>query len=238
MPREATEMIVESVIVEAPDAKTIRLGWPAGYDMNFKTGQFITCYWPDDPGHKRAYSLSSCALDRGFYEFTVGRNGKMGTQLVDWIKPGHRLMVLPPAGKLLPVHGPDKHMICIAGGTGVAPFRGFVREATWRKLETRIIILYSVHTPEDIIFKNEFRQLEQENPNFKFHVTCTRVPPEDSWAGRCGRMTPEWVKEHISDLPNTFFYACGPHALVKFAEEVILRDLGIPKERIKTEEWG
>ena len=51
-------------------------------------------------------------------------------------------------------------------------------------------------------------------------------------------MTPEWVKEHISDLPKTFFYACGPHALVKFAEEVILRDLGTPKERIKTEEWG
>jgi ferredoxin-NADP reductase len=161
----------------------------------------------------------------------------MGTRLVDWIKPGHRLMVLPPAGKFLPVLEPDKPLICIAGGTGVTPFRGFVREATWRKLETKIIILYSVHTPGDIIFKNEFQQLEQKNPNFKFHVTCTRVPPEDSWAGRRGRVTPEWIKEHISDLPNTIFYTCGPNALVKFAEEVILRNLGVPKERIKTEKW-
>ena len=104
MAREATEMIVGAVAVEASDTKTIRLDWPAGYDVNLKTGQFITCYWPDEPGYKRAYSLSSCALDRGFYEFTVRRDGKMGTRLVDWIKPDQRLMVLPPAGKFLPVY--------------------------------------------------------------------------------------------------------------------------------------
>jgi ferredoxin-NADP reductase len=234
----ATEMTVESVTLEVTDAQTVRLKWPAGYAVDFKTGQFITCYWPDEPSYKRAYSLSSCALDRGFYEFTVRRDGKMGTRLVDWIKPGHRLMVLPPAGKFLPVYGPDKHLLCLAGGTGVAPFRGFVREATWRKLETKITILYSVRTPKDIIFHNEFRQLERENPHFKFHVACTRVLPEDAWTGRRGRIAAEWVKEHIGDLPNTIFYACGPNSLVEFAEDVVLRELGRPREQIKTEKWG
>jgi len=38
-----------------PDTKTIRLTWPAGYDIDFKTGQFITLYWPDTPAYKRAY---------------------------------------------------------------------------------------------------------------------------------------------------------------------------------------
>jgi ferredoxin-NADP reductase len=238
MAKEATEMTVESVTIEVPDAKTVRLKWPAGYDVNFKTGQFITCYWPDEPGHKRAYSLSSCALDRGFYEFTVRRDGKMGTRLVDWIKPGHRLMVLPPAGKFLPVLEPDKHLICIAGGTGVAPFRGFVREATRRKLGTKITILYSVRTSNDVIFKTEFQQLEQENPNFKFNLTCTRAHPGHDWTGRVGRITPEWVKEHAGDVSNAVFYACGPNALVEFAEELVLRSLGLPKEQIKTEKWG
>jgi len=238
MAKEATEMTVETVTIEVPDAKTIRLKWPHGYDVDFKTGQFITCYWPDEPSYKRAYSLSSCALDRGFYEFTVRRDGKMGTRLVDWIKPGHRLMVLPPVGKFLPVHGPNKHMVCIAGGTGVAPFRGFVREATWRKSGTKIVILYSVRTPDDIIFKNEFRQLEDENPHFKFHVTCTRIQPGHRWTGRVGRITPEWVKEHTHNLPDTIFYACGPDALVEFAEELVLRRLGLPKGQMRTEKWG
>ncbi len=238
MAKEAIEMTVEAVTAELPDVKTLQLKWPDGYNPDFKTGQFITLYWPDTPSYKRAYSLSSCALDRGFYDVTVKRDGKMGTRIVDWAKVGDKFFVIPPVGKFLPVYEPNRHLICVAGGSGVTPFRGFTREATRRKLETKITILYSVRTPNDIIFNNEFRQLEQENPNFKFHVTCTRLKPEHSWNGRAGRITPDWVKVHISDLSNTFFYACGPNPLVEFAEEVVLRGLGVPKEQMKTEKWG
>jgi ferredoxin-NADP reductase len=230
-------MIVGAVSIEASDTKTIRLIWPAGYDPDFKTGQFVTCYWQDEPGYKRAYSLSSCALDRGFYEFTVRRDGKMGTRLVDWIKPDQRLMVLPPAGKFLPMYEPDRHLVCIAGGSGVTPFRGFVREATRRSLETKMTVLYSVRTAKDIIFNNEFRQLEKENSNFKFEVTCTRLPESDPWPGRRGRIDAAWVKSHVRDAARTVFYACGPNALVEFAESVVF-ELGVPKSQMKTEKWG
>jgi len=238
MAREAIEMAVGAVTIEVADAKTIRLVWPPGYDTQFKTGQFVTCFWPDEPDYKRAYSLSSCALDRGFYEFTVRRDGKMGTRLVDWIKQGHRLMVLPPVGKFLPVYEPDKHLVCIAGGSGVTPFRAFVREATRRQLKTRITILYSVRTSGDIIFNREFSELAAQNLNVKFLVTCTRLQPDDPWPGRRGRIDAAWVKEQVDDLPNTVFYACGPNELVEFAEHMVLRDLGVPKEQMKTEKWG
>src|SRR5918912_1240066 len=99
MAREIVEMNVESVTVEAADTKTIRLKWPNGYDPDFKTGQFITCNWPDEPAYKRAYSLSSCALDRGAFEITVKREGKMGTRIVDWTKPGDQLGVIEPTGR-------------------------------------------------------------------------------------------------------------------------------------------
>ncbi len=238
MAKEATEMAAETVTVELPDVKTLRLKWPDGYDPEFKTGQFITIYWPDTPGYKRAYSLSSCALDRGFYEITIKRDGKMGTRIVDWAKAGDKFLVLPPVGKFLPAFEPNKHLICIAGGSGVTPFRGFVREAARRKLDTKITVLYSVRTPTDIIFSNEFRRLEAEYPYFNFHVTCTRALPDDPWSGRRGRITAEWVKEHIQDLPNTVFYACGPNALVEFAEDVVHGGLGVSKQQMKTEKWG
>jgi glycine betaine catabolism B len=237
MAKEILEMPVETAMMELPDTKTIRLKWPDGHNPDFKTGQFITIYWPDTPGYKRAYSLSSCALDRGFYEVTVKRDGKMGTRIVDWAKAGDKFGVISPVGKFLPVYEPNKHLICIAGGSGVTPFRGFVREATRRKLATRITILYSVRTPTDIIFNNEFRELEKENPNFRFIVTCTRVLPEHNWIGRTGRITPEWVREISCDLPNSVYYACGPNKLVEFAE-VLVFELGVNKEQMKTEKWG
>ena len=136
MAKQIVEMEIEKVIMELPDTKSIRLKWPDGYNPDFKTGQFITLYWPDTPSYKRAYSLSSCALDRGFFETTVKRDGKMGTRIVDWAKPGDRMFVIPPTGKFLPVYEPNQHLVCLAGGSGVTPFRAFVREATKRKLET------------------------------------------------------------------------------------------------------
>src|SRR6187401_3560452 len=144
MPKEPVEMYIESVTPELLDTKTLRLKWSANHTPDFKTGQFITLYWPDSPEYKRTYSLSSCALDRGFFEVTVKRDGKMGTRIVDWAKVGDKLWVIPPVGKFLPVYEDNKHLICIAGGSGVTPFRGFVREATRRKLKTKITILYTV----------------------------------------------------------------------------------------------
>src|SRR5258705_2464144 len=144
--KPSVEMMIESVTMELPDTKSIQLSWPAGYEIDFKTGQFITLYWPDTPNYKRAYSLSSCALDRGFYEVTVKRDGKMGTRIVDWAKPGDKMFVIPPTGKFLPAYEPNKHLICLAGGSGVTTFRGFVREASRRGLKTQITLLYSVRT--------------------------------------------------------------------------------------------
>lgn len=238
MAREIAEMLIESTTLELPDTKTIRLKWPDGYNPDFKTGQFITLYWPDTPTYKRAYSLSSCVLERGYYEVTVKRDGKMGTRIVDWAKAGDKMFVIPPVGKFLPVLEPDKHLICIAGGSGVTPFRAFVREATERKLATKITVLYSVRNPSGIIFESQFRELEKQNPNFTFHVTCTRLKDEEKWDGHRGRITPEWVRSHVTDLKNTVFYACGPNELVEFAENVVVHGMGAPKEQMKTEKWG
>jgi ferredoxin-NADP reductase len=238
MAKPVVEMLVEDAQLELPDVKVLRLKWPEGYTTDFRTGQFITVYWPDSPSYKRAYSVCSCALDKGFFEVAVKRDGKMGTRIVDWAKVGDKLGVLAPAGKFLPAFEPGKRLICIAGGSGVTPFRGFVREATSRKLNTPITILYSVRVPGDIIFKNEFLQLEDANPNMDFKVTCTRLEANDPWPGRRGRIDATWIKEHIVDLSNTVFYACGPTALVEGVEKTVLHELGVPKEQVKTEKWG
>ena len=238
MAKEILEMLIETATLELPDTKTLKLKWPDGHEPDFKTGQFITLYWPDTTNYKRAYSLSSCALDRGFYEVTVKRDGKMGTRIVDWARAGDKMFVIPPVGKFLPVYEPDKKLICIAGGSGVTPFRAFVREATRRKLETKITILYSVRTTTDIIFHSEFSQLEKENPNFEFQVTCTRLGQDDPWPGRRGRIDATWVKKYVHDLPNTIFYACGPNQLVENTQKLVVEEMGVPKAQMLVEKWG
>ncbi|MEL0061775.1 MAG: FAD-binding oxidoreductase, partial [Verrucomicrobiales bacterium] len=112
MPKNVVLMEIEKVTWELEDTKTLRLKWPENYEPVYQTGQFITLYWPDCPKYKRAYSLSSSALDRGFYEVTIKRDGKMGTRMVDWAEEGQKLHVIPPVGRFLPVFEPDKHLVC------------------------------------------------------------------------------------------------------------------------------
>ena len=102
MPQLKLEMKLGKAIMELPDTKTIRLEWPEGYEIDFLTGQFITVYWPHEQKYKRAYSLSACALDRGYYEVTVKREGKMGTSIVDWAEEGDIMWFIEPVGKFLP----------------------------------------------------------------------------------------------------------------------------------------
>ena len=238
MAKIVADMEIEKVVMELPDTKTVRLQWPEGYGVDFLTGQFITVAWPDTPKYRRAYSLSSCALDRGHFEVTVKREGKMGTRIVDWAKEGDVLTIIQPLGKFLPVYEPEKHLVCIAGGSGVTPFRGYVREATRRGLDTKITVLYSVRTTGDVIFNVEFRELEKENPNFEFKVTCTRLADDDPWEGRRGRIDADWIREQVGDLPDTVFYACGPTPLVEFTEDLMREGMGVDKKQMIVEKWG
>ena len=238
MAKQIAEMLVESTVMETPETKSVRLRWPEGYDVEFKTGQFITLYWPHTPHYKRAYSLSSCALDRGYYEVTVQREGHMGSNLVDWAEVGHVLCVIPPAGRFIPVFEPTKHLLCLAGGSGVTPFRGFVREAMLRGLTTRITVIYSVQQPEDIVFRKAFEQMAAQNPNFKFLVTCTRLAEGTEWSGHCGRINKDLIQAQMSDPANTIVYACGSNPMVQTMEHLVVHELGLPKEQMKTEKWG
>ena len=64
------------------------------------------------------------------------------------------------------------------------------------------------------------------------------VMPEVRWEAPPGCPDEAWVREQIHDLPNTIFYACGPNPLVEFAEDLVVRELGVPKPQMKTEKWG
>ena len=58
------------------------------------------------------------------------------------------------------------------------------------------------------------------------------VSPE--WQGETGRVDAEMIAKAVPDYSERTFYLSGPRALVVGFEEV-LRTIGIPKRRIKTD---
>src|SRR5439155_9413788 len=122
---------------------------------------------------------------------TIKRMGHFGTRIYETGAIGTRVIVIPPRGKFVLPADPTVPVMLISGGSGVTPYRSMMRYIIQKDLPTHVVNLYSVRLPEDIIFNVEFQELCQRNPNFKFVVTGTRVPPEDtSWTGLRGRVSP------------------------------------------------
>ena len=232
------DMPVTKVVQETPDTRTFRLEPPPSFDPDWKPGQFITVNLPEDPKTRRAYSLSSSPLDGPFLEITIKHMGGFGAHVYEVAKEGTVLQVIAPRGKFVLPANPEIPVMLISGGSGVTPYRSMMRYMIQRKLPTRVMNLYSVRIPADIIFRDEFEALCRVNPNFQFLVTCTRVPSGDtSWTGLRGRVSPEMVQRFSPDADRTVYYSCGSHAFIAGTTKM-LYDMGLPKERVIFEDWG
>jgi len=133
--------------------------------------------------------------------------------------------VLPPA----PV---ERRFVFIAGGTGIAPLRAMMRRALHLP-HRNIGLFYSVRTPDEFAYEQELRDLAHAG-EIELRQTVTRATDAD-WTGPRGRLNRDALEELVHD-PATLCFICGPPALVDEMPK-ILSDLGIPRERIKIEEW-
>ena len=165
-------------------------------------------YWPDTNELQRAYSLSSCALDRGAYEVTVKRDGKMGTRIVDWAKPGDKMFVIPPVGKFLPVlrieQAFDLHRRRF--GCDAVPCV-CARSHAAKAGNAALQFSTACASPRTSFSIPNFASLKRRTRVFKFHVTCT-------WSA-AGRQLDRPHRPHRLRL--------GQRARRRFAEHGFLR---------------
>lgn len=129
------------------------------------------------------------------------------------------------------------HCLFITGGVGATPVRSILKYATDKKLPTKITLLYSNVTPEEVVYYDFLSELITNNSNLDIVYTVTQ--PEKSsqpWSGRVGRIDKQLVREKIKNKTGTKFYISGPISLVENLSNVIVK-LGIPPEQIIRENF-
>lgn len=221
-----------------PRAHIIRLDLQ-GQPFSYRPGQ-AAYIQPAGADKRRPYSIASApeeTAQSGQLEFLVqtdatGANGL----LPDLIKPGTLVTVEGPLGSFVfPVEHPvERNFLFIAGGTGIAPLRSMLWHALLAERPGRIGLIYSVRSPEEFAYRQEFERLEKEG-RITFCHTVTRVTP-DGWTGRQGRIDASTLKGMI-DSGNTMCFVCGPPALVGNISPQ-LKELGVREDQIKLEQWG
>jgi ferredoxin-NADP reductase len=151
------------------------------------------------------------------------------------IQPGTMVTVEGPIGVFqFPEHPRERRFLFIAGGTGIAPLHSMLWHALLAERDGHITLIYSVRSPEELAYLNEFEGLASAG-KIDFHHTVTRATSE-GWSGRQGRIDGDYLHPLIAP-GDTLCFVCGPPALVGEIPK-LLEDLGVGTEQILIEQWS
>ena len=226
------------------DLGIFRLVPKEGNVPDFKPGQFLTMGMPvKAEGGKivrRAYSIASHPENKKCFEFVIRWvrkpfPGRLTTELFN-AKEGDEIRWLNPTGHLtindeLPNGEPDtRRIVCIGGGTGLAPFVSYAQHLHDIGDKREIVVLHGASYVDELSYKQLLTDLENESIdrgadkwNFKYRAAISR--PQEwfnrAWKGQTGRVEQflrakmdenspleELVGEKITK-ENTMFYICG-----------------------------
>jgi ferredoxin-NADP reductase len=186
---------------------------------------------------RRPYSIASAPeesdRDRSL-ELLIGvdAQGRVGPHLD--LEAGARVDVEGPLGRFtFPEQPEEQRFLFIAGGTGIAPLRSMLRHALSRP-HREIGLFYSARTIGEFAYEEEMRRLAREG-RIELRQTVTRDRVADGWEGTAGRIGRADLAPFVHN-PATLCFLCGPRALVEEMPK-LLEELGVPRSRIKTEEW-
>jgi len=231
-------LLLARIEQQTHDTRTLRFQVPKERRLSAKPGQFLTFQWTID-GQRvtRSYTISSSPTHANYVEITPKRieNGCVSVFLNERAKPGLRVEASGPYGRFYFDETLHKSIVLIAAGSGITPMISMLRYIDDLKLATPVTLLYCVRTAADIVFQNEIARLRASLLNFKYDVCLSR--PDPAWNGRSGRLTAEFVTQHVIDLNSPTFFLCGPKGFMENARQ-ILSTLGVNQERILQESFG
>ncbi|NYT18817.1 MAG: xylene monooxygenase [Methanosarcinales archaeon] len=224
------EAPLTEIIQQTHDVKSFRLERPEGFD--YKAGQYFFVSIPvNGEVQRKPFTISSSPTEKGFLEFTKKLTGHEFSNELDAMNVGDIVAINGPYGRFT-FEGEFEKIALISGGIGITPMISICRYCSDTRSGTDIIILSSNKTAEDIAFRDELEDMDNKNTNLKVVHTLTRAG--DDWPGCKGRICDTIIMDHIPDFMERIIYLCGPPAMMKATEELLLQ-MGVPKEQIKKE---
>jgi NAD(P)H-flavin reductase len=198
---------------------------------SFRAGQYAGVETPWWPRTWRHYSFAGAPRSDGLLTFHVKAvpAGWVSGALVHRARVGDVLRLGPPAGSMTVDHHGDSGLVCLGGGTGIAPIKALVEDVAAHTAVGRfrpVEVFYGARRDEELYDLETMLELGRRHP-----WLTVRPVVADGCPIRVADLLPDAVGslEHWAGYDG---YVSGPPGMIRSAVDA-LREAGIPAHRIR-----
>ena len=229
-------LVVSRVVPEGPGLTSVHL---TGRDLDalpVRAGQFFQWRFLDGPGWTRAHPFSLSAVpqpDR--LRITVRSRGD-GSSRVAGLRPGTRVLVEGPYGRLTGDTYDGGPVVLMACGIGITPLLALLGELPYRSGEATLV--YRARTADDLAFRGELEWFEQRRGVRIVPLTGSRAD-RPSWLPRelAGESDAAVLARVEPRIAGAHVYICGPADWASAARAAAV-GAGARPARVRTEHFA
>lgn len=223
-----TARIIKATVVAIEDQThdIQRLRLKPGKPLSFSPGQYAQLQFT--PDHIRPYSMAGLPGDDEL-EFHVRRvaGGRVTGYIADTLKVGDTVRVSGPLGSAYLRRKHEGPMLCVAGGTGLAPILSIVRGVISQAMRNPIHLYFGVRSERDVYGRAWLQELQRHHPNLHVHVVLT-----SGEAAGCRRgLVTEAIAQDWHSLEGFRAYLCGAPPMVE-TMTLLARQMGVKPGQI------
>lgn len=197
--------------------------------LPYLAGQYVTVQTARWPWIWRPFSVANAPRPDGLLRFHVRAlpGGWVGGALVRHARTGDTLLLGHADGTMTLEPDSERPILCVAGGTGLAPLKALVEEAAGQGLRREIHLLYGARTEDGLYDLPDLRALEARTPWLRVVPVVSEDPSYDGMRGTL----PE-VLDRFPGWSGHDVYVSGPPEMIE-RTVTKLDELGVPAEHIR-----
>lgn len=216
-----TARIVKGTVtaIEAATHDIRRIRVKLAKPIEFSAGQYATLQFT--PEHIRPYSMAGLSNDAEM-EFQIRRvpDGRVTEFIFDELKVGAAIRVSGPLGTAYLRKKHKGPMLCVGGGTGLAPVLSIVRGALEAGMQNPIHLYFGVRSAQDVYDSERLQALVAAHPNVTVHiVVATGAAAADQRSG----LVTDAIEKDLGTLAGWRAYLCGAPAMVDALNLLVTR---------------
>jgi propane monooxygenase reductase subunit len=201
-------------------------------EITFFPGQYMDIAVPGTEVTRSFSMANTSSKEDGRLEFVIKvyPDGVFSSFLDNRLAVGDRLDLTGPFGVFTLRDAPDRDIVFVGGGAGLAPILALLRSMAERGIDRKGVFYYGARSRADLCFVEEIEALKEKLPAFQFVPALSEPKDGEDWDGEVGFIT-DVLKRYETDLKRAHAYLCGPPPMVEAAMP-LLAQLGVPEKHI------